>query len=1201
MARKHGWQLPAHTLQALAVFILYIRCTSINPADPGIMSKFEDGLINIPTNGSGIEGMNLPQKVNNATGTNSPMSTCRSSLDGHSNQRGSSIGEANMNLGSQLPKKRSSCWLLGGLLCATFVKEDCRKTDDSEQQANGEEALFCTLCNAEWLNNCVGRKNYFTFLALMAISLIWLAIEFGVGIAVIVLCFVDKNASRNIQDKLGNGLTRAPFAVIVGITTYDYVVAMRAMSEAAPEDEEGENIIYSPSNSATTGFSDEVIPHLEPGMVPSTVDPDGAGYPERANRAKKAVKISARSLAKLDKNEVMKAAAKARASSSVLRPIDARHGHEADVISSGSASVRSSMSVDYSGTKESNSEMKLSPLHNSYPQSLASQDEYDTGTPTASSLSSLVNIHKLASHSQFSAAPRPAPPERPVPAMVRPPVPTTQITNPGIPRPAVPTTQTTNPMFQSATSYVRENRRASVVWDQEAGRYVSVPAQTRTGTGADLPARNPRFLANPSGEPSSHVRGVAPGNTSSSAMPSGQPSERLTYSGQSIFFGGPMLNTPSLGAQRNEAGARARPEGSRDPNAQQRDIRGEKARTGSLPVFAPGTILQRQKGQADKTSRALLVCFTPSLLPTAPVPVPHHWHSAAFSSSSQKLLPRSAGVGRRLVVRADVKVISTGEACRRGLAAGIDKLADAVSVTLGPKGRNVVIDQDDVPKVINDGVTIAKAIELPNALEHAGATLLQEIASKTNSAVGDGTTTAIVLAREIINLGLLAVATGANPVALRRGIDKAVHELIKILKSKCIPVSTKEDIKAVASISSGNDEYVGNLIADALEKIGPDGIIKIESSSSIYTTVEVQEGMKIDKGYISPYFITNQDKSIVEFENTRVLLTDQRVNDVQEILPLLEKTTQLSVPLLIIAEDVSHEVYSTLVLNKLNGLLNVAVVKCPGLGDEKKAILQDIAIMTGADFFASDLGWGLHGITSDQLGMAQKITITSESTTIIAHPSMRPEIEARIMQLKKDLEETTSSYLKERFSARIAKLSRGVGVIKVGAATEAELEDRKLRVEDAKNATFAAISEGITPGGGVTYVHLSKHIPSIMDLVDDTEEKMGVNIVGKALLVPAMTIARNAGADGPAVVEKLLASEWRVGYNAMTDEFEDLVAAGVVDPCRVARCVLQNSASIAGLILMTQAMMFDKIKKKKSPIPEIPGIPPLQISQKAKA
>jgi palmitoyltransferase len=401
------------------------------------------------------------------------------------------------------------------------------------------------------------------------------------------------------------------YVVYQGITTYDYVVAMRAMSEAAPEDEEGANIIYSPSNSATTGFSvgsslglhhkgawctpprifidhDEVIPHLDPGMVPSTVDPDAAGYADRANKAKKAVKISARSLAKLDKNEVMKAAAKARASSSVLRPIDTRRGHEADAVSSGNASIRSSMSVDYSGTKESNSEMRLSPLQNSYPQSLASQDDYETGTQTASSLSSPVHIHKLATHSQFSAAPHPPPPERPAPGMMRPPVPTSQITNPGIPRPPVPTTQITNPMFQSATSYVRENRRASVVWDQEAGRYVSVPAQTRMGPGVEQAARNPRFLANPSGEPSSHGRSLAPGNTSSSAMPSGQPSERLTYSGQSIFFGGPILSTPGINAQRNETAARARPEGSRDPNAQQRDIRGEKARTGSLPVFAPG-------------------------------------------------------------------------------------------------------------------------------------------------------------------------------------------------------------------------------------------------------------------------------------------------------------------------------------------------------------------------------------------------------------------------------------------------------------------------------------------------------------------------------------------------------------------------------------------------------------------------------------
>ncbi|GJM99549.1 hypothetical protein PR202_ga16659 [Eleusine coracana subsp. coracana] len=590
MARKHGWQLPAHTLQivaitvffllvvafyaffapflgkqvleyvaigvytpvALAVFILYVRCTSINPADPGIMSKFEDGFINLPNNSAGAEGMNLRQKPNNTTGTNSPTSTCRSSLDGHSNRRGLSIRETTINQGSQLPKKKSSCWFLGGLLCALFVKEDCRKADDSEQQENGEEALFCTLCDAEWLNNCVGRKNYFTFLALMAISLIWLAIEFGVGIAVMVLCFVDKNSTRNIQDRLGNGLTPAPFAVIVvrhiyitftggmytfrgafllpyyidkkgldavpGITTYDYVVAMRAMSEAAPEDEEEQISFILHQIQQQLGSvlevhlvfttRDEVIPHLDPGMVPSTVDPDAAG-------------------------------------------------------------------IDYSGTKEANSEMRLSPLQNSYPPSLASQDDYEAGTPTASSLSSPVHIHKLAPHSQFNPTAHPPPPVRPAPATQRPPVPTTQITN---------------PMFQSAT-YIRDNRRTSVVWDQEAGRYVSVPAQTKTGPGVELPARKPHFLANSSGEPSHHGRNPAPGNTSSSAMPSGQPSERLTYTGQSIFFGGPILSTPGINAQRrNEAGTRAHLEGSRDPNARQRDIRGERARTGSLPVFAPGAL-----------------------------------------------------------------------------------------------------------------------------------------------------------------------------------------------------------------------------------------------------------------------------------------------------------------------------------------------------------------------------------------------------------------------------------------------------------------------------------------------------------------------------------------------------------------------------------------------------------------------------------
>ncbi|XP_072995202.1 ruBisCO large subunit-binding protein subunit alpha [Typha latifolia] len=561
-------------------------------------------------------------------------------------------------------------------------------------------------------------------------------------------------------------------------------------------------------------------------------------------------------------------------------------------------------------------------------------------------------------------------------------------------------------------------------------------------------------------------------------------------------------------------------------------------------------------------------------------------------SKRVRLASRIPSLGRSFTVRAGPKRIAFGDDCRRGLLAGMDKLADAVSVTLGPKGRNVVIDEQGVPKVINDGVTIARAIELSDSIENIGSMLLQEVASKTNDSAGDGTTTAIVLAREMIKLGLLAVATGANPVCLRKGIDKAVSELIQVLRNKCVSVSGKEDIKAIAAISAGNDDFVGDLIAEAIEKIGPDGVISIESSSSIDTIIEVQEGMKIDKGYISPHFITNQDKSLVEFQNAKVLVTDQKVTNIKDIIPLLEKTTQLSVPLLIIAEDISSEVLATLVLNKLRGLLNVAAIKCPGFGDGKKALLQDIALMTGADFLASDLGLTLHGVTSDQLGIAQKITITSNSTTIVADPSMKAEIQARISQIKKDIGETESAYLSRKLSERVAKLSSGVAVIKVGAPTEAELEDRKLRVEDAKNATYAAIDEGIAPGGGATLIQLSKHIPVIMDLIDDPEEKIGAGIVGKALLIPASTIAHNAGHDGSAVVEKLLASEWWIGYNAMTDKYEDLLKSGVVDPCRVSRCALQNAASITGIVLMTQAAMVDKIKEPKPAVPLLPGVTP---------
>ncbi|CAM0911663.1 unnamed protein product [Alopecurus aequalis] len=690
MVRKHGWQLPAHTFQsvaitvffllvvafyaffapflgkqifeyvavgiytpvAFAVFVLYIRCTSINPADPGIMSKFDDGYVNAPERNAG-----LPGKTGIATGTNSPTSSCRSSQNGLSNHGGLAAGDTNMSISMQPPRRRSGCYF-GGFICALFVKEDCRNTDDSEDEVDGEDALFCTLCNAEvrrfskhcrscdkcvdgfdhhcrWLNNCVGRKNYFTFIALMTTSLLWLAIEVGVGIAVLVLSFVNANAEKIIHDKLGNGLARPPFAAIVGIftllslvacvplgelfffhmllirkgiTTYEYVVAMRAMSEVPQDEEENErvNIIYSPTNSATTGFSggsslglhykgawctpprifidqDEVIPHLERGMVPSTVDPDATGHAERSNKAKKQVKISAWKLAKLDGNEAMKAAARARASSSVLRPRDARGGHDADLRSSADGSVRSSMSVDYSATREQRGGLKLSSLQNSYPQSLASQDDYETGTQSASSVSSPVHIHKLAPHTQINMPSHPPPlPERPAPAIPRPPV--------------LPTKQVTNPMFQSATSYVRENRRASVVWDQDAGRYVSVAAApTRPGgsgdASAEQPVRAPAFLANRSGEPGNNRgRNLAPMNASSSALPSGQPSERMTYSGQSIFFGGPVLGAAVAESRRNEADSSMQADDRRELNADQHDARGERGQTAeAFPVFAPGS------------------------------------------------------------------------------------------------------------------------------------------------------------------------------------------------------------------------------------------------------------------------------------------------------------------------------------------------------------------------------------------------------------------------------------------------------------------------------------------------------------------------------------------------------------------------------------------------------------------------------------
>ncbi|XP_009588017.1 ruBisCO large subunit-binding protein subunit alpha-like [Nicotiana tomentosiformis] len=545
----------------------------------------------------------------------------------------------------------------------------------------------------------------------------------------------------------------------------------------------------------------------------------------------------------------------------------------------------------------------------------------------------------------------------------------------------------------------------------------------------------------------------------------------------------------------------------------------------------------------------------------------------------------------RLVVRANAKEIAYDQKSRSALQAGIDKLVDVVGLTLGPKGRNVVLDDYDTPKVVNDGVTIARAIELPDAMENAGAALIREVASLTNDSAGDGTTTASVLAREIIKRGLLSVTSGANPVSLKKGIDKTVNILIEMLERRARPVKGRDDIKAIASISAGNDDDIGTMIADAIDKVGPDGVLTIESSSSFETTVHVEEGMEIDKGYISPQFMTNQEKLIVEFENARVLVTDQEISAIKDIMPLLEKSTELRAPLLIIAGDLTGEALATLVVNKLRGVLNVAAIRAPGFGQRRKALLQDIAIVTGAEYQATELGMLVENTPVEALGFARKVTISKDSTTILADDASKDEIQTRISQLKKELDMTDSISDSEKLAERIAKLSGGVAVIKVGAATEAELEDRKLRIEDAKHATFAAIEEGIVPGGGAALVHLSTYVPAIKDNLEDPDEKLGADIVQKALVAPASLIAQNAGVEGEVVVEKIKASKWKMGYNAMTDKYENLVEAGVIDPAMVTRCALQNAASVAGVVLTTQAIVVDKYTPKAPAFAPPQGLP----------
>ena len=510
------------------------------------------------------------------------------------------------------------------------------------------------------------------------------------------------------------------------------------------------------------------------------------------------------------------------------------------------------------------------------------------------------------------------------------------------------------------------------------------------------------------------------------------------------------------------------------------------------------------------------------------------------------------------------------------MAAGINKLADAVGVTLGPRGRNVVLEQSyGMPEVINDGVSIARAIDLPDPVENAGAQLIKEVAGKANDSAGDGTTTASVLARELITYGLQYIESGANPINVKKGIDKACEFLISELKKKAKPVQGREDIKAVASISAGNDDFVGEMIADALDKVGADGVLSIESSSSFETTIDVQEGMEIDRGYISPQFITNNEKMTVEFENAYVLIADENISAVKDIVPILEQVMQENRPLFIITEDITGEALATLVVNKLRGVLQVAAIKSPGFAERRKALLQDIAIVTGAEYIAKDLGMTVAKATIDQLGTARKVTINKADCVVIADQADRDVIQARAAQIKKELAETDSLYDTEKLSERLAKLSGGVAVIKVGAATEVELEDKKLRIEDAKNATFAAVEEGVVPGGGSTMLHLSEKLPALRDTLTDPEEIMGVDLVQKSLRAPLKKIAENAGLEGEVIVEKLLGTPFEMGYNAMSGEMENLLDSGVLDPAKVTRSCLESACSIAGIMLTTQAVIYE--------------------------
>ncbi len=526
---------------------------------------------------------------------------------------------------------------------------------------------------------------------------------------------------------------------------------------------------------------------------------------------------------------------------------------------------------------------------------------------------------------------------------------------------------------------------------------------------------------------------------------------------------------------------------------------------------------------------------------------------------------------------------------RGHLISGVNQLAEAVKVTLGPKGRNVVIDKKfGSPTVTKDGVTVAKEVELPDGVENMGAQMVKEVATKTSDVAGDGTTTATVLAQAIFREGLKSVTSGVNPMAIKRGIEKAVEATVAELKKLSVPTAGKKEIAQVGAISANNDEEIGNLIADAMEKVGKDGVITVEEAKGLETTLETVDGMQFDRGYLSPYFVTDPEKMEAALEDAYILIHDKKISAMKDLLPVLEKVAQTGKPLLIIAEDIEGEALATLVVNKLRGTLKVCAVKAPGFGDRRKAMLQDIAVLSGApSVISEELGFKLENAVLNDLGRAKRIVIDKDNTTIVDGAGSQDKIQGRIQEIKAAVDKSTSDYDREKLQERLAKLAGGVAVIKVGAATETEMKEKKARVEDALHATRAAVEEGIVPGGGVALLRAQTRLDKLT--LEDPDAQVGVAIVRRALEDPTRIIANNAGVEGSIVVDKIKnAKQKNYGYNAQTDTFEDLMEAGVIDPTKVTRTALQNAASVAGLLLTTECVVVEKKEEEKAP-PMPPG------------